>query len=83
VRIYQDNLAVQDILKRGPSAEMRTRHLSIRYHFVRKFIKRDEAIIEYCPTEDIVADLLTKPIGGRQFATLRDKLVCVNESEVL
>jgi hypothetical protein len=78
VRIYQDNLAVQDILKQGPSAEMRTRHLSIRYHFVGKLIKRDGVIIEYCPTEDMVADLLTKPIVGRQCATLLDRLVCVN-----
>jgi hypothetical protein len=78
VRIYQDNLAVQDILKRGPSAEMRTRHLSIRYHFVGNLIKGNKVIIEYCPTEDMVADILTKPLVGKQFAALRNQPVCVN-----
>jgi hypothetical protein len=78
VRIYQDNLAVQDILKRGPSAEMRTRHLSIRYHFVGNLIKRNKVIIEYCPTEDMVANILTKPLVGKQFAALSNRLFCVN-----
>jgi hypothetical protein len=76
--IFQDNLAVQDILKKGPSAELRTRHLSIRYHFVADLIKRGEVAIEYCPTRDMIADILTKPLVGEQFANLRNRLVHVN-----
>jgi hypothetical protein len=76
--IYQDNTSVVDILKRGPSAQLRTRHLGIRHHFVGDLIKRDEVKIEYCRTEDMVADMLTKPLIGQQFRKLRDVLVRVN-----
>jgi hypothetical protein len=76
--IYQDNLAVQDILKKGPSAELRTRHLSIKYHFVADLVKRKEVIIEYCPTDDMIADALTKPLVGERFGKLRGRLVNVN-----
>jgi hypothetical protein len=76
--IYHDNTAVQDILKKGPSAELRTRHLSIRYHFVADLMKRGEVVIQYCPTDDMIADILTKPLVGEQFAKLRDYLVKVN-----
>jgi hypothetical protein len=75
--VFQDNTAVQDILKRGPSAELRTRHLSVRYHFVADLIKRGEIIINYCPTNDMLADMLTKPLVGEQFARLRSYLVSV------
>ena len=66
-----------DILKRGPSAQLRTRHLSIRHHFAGDLMKRGELVIEYCPTEDMVADILTKPLVGQQFRRLRDKMVQV------
>jgi hypothetical protein len=34
-------------------------------------------VIEYCPTEDMVADILTKPLVGQQFRRLREKMVQV------
>jgi hypothetical protein len=76
--IYQDNTAVADILKRGPSAQLKTRHLSIRYFFVADKIKMQEVIVRYCPTGDMIADILTKPLVGEQFAKLRNYVVRVN-----
>ena len=76
--IYQDNTSVGDILKRGPSAQMRTRHLSIRHHFAGDLMKKKELVIEYCPTENMIADLLTKPMVGEPFRRLRDRMVKVN-----
>jgi hypothetical protein len=76
--IYQDNTAVADILKKGPSAQLKTRHLSIRHFFVADKIKLKEVIIKYCPTADMIADMLTKPLVGEQFAKLRNYVVRVN-----
>lgn len=76
--IYQDNTSVADILKRGPCAQLRTRHLSIRHHFAGDLMKKKELVIEYCPTEDMIADILTKPLIGENFRRLRDRMVKVN-----
>ena len=50
-------------LTQNPIAHSRTKHIDIRFHFIRK--AREEGIIDivYCPTSEMVADLLTKPIS--------------------
>jgi hypothetical protein len=71
--VYQDNTSVKDILKRGPCSQLRTRHLSIRYHFVGDLIKRGEVEIADCRSEDMWADGLTKVLVGGVFKRHRDR----------
>ncbi len=75
--IYQDNTSMMDILKRGPGAQLRTRHVSIRYHFLGDLLRRGEVEIVYCKTEDMLADGLTKGLVGETFRRMRDRLVTV------
>ena len=44
--------------------------MKIRYFFVNQFLENGEMKIKYCPTEAMVADILTKPIVGSQFKKL-------------
>ena len=53
----------------------RTRHVKIRYFFVNQFLENGEMKIKYCPTESMVADILTKPIVGSQFKMLARQLL--------
>ena len=41
----------------------RTKHIAIRYHFIRERVKSGEIKLEYVPTNLQVADVLTKPLG--------------------
>jgi hypothetical protein len=77
VKIFQDNTSVAEILKRGPVAQLRTRHLSIRYHFVADLIKRGEVSIIACGTENMLADGLTKPLTGQNFVRIRDAIITI------
>jgi hypothetical protein len=77
-KVYQDNTAVPMILRKGPSADSKVRHLDIRYYAAQDLVKRGEIVIEYCPSEDMIADILTKPLVGDKFLGLRDKLIKVN-----
>ena len=44
----------------------RTKHIDVRWHFI-KFCVDNEAInISYCPTEDMTADILTKPLSTQK-----------------
>ena len=75
--LYQDNTAVVDILKKGPGAQMRTRHISIRFHFLGDLMRRGEIKLMYCKTEDMLADGLTKSLVGEKFRSMRDRMVTV------
>ena len=39
-----------------------TKHIDIRFHFIRYVIEAGKIVIDYCPTEDMVADTLTKAL---------------------
>ena len=58
-------------MARNPIAHSRTKHINIRFHFIRN--TQEEGIINiiFCPTSNMVADLLTKPIPCIQFEKLR------------
>ena len=40
----------------------RTKHIEIQYHFVREKLLDGTITLEYCKTEDNVADLFTKAL---------------------
>jgi hypothetical protein len=40
----------------------RTKHIDVRFHFVRWVIEQGQIRLVYCPTQDMVADILTKAL---------------------
>jgi hypothetical protein len=69
--IYQDNQSTIALAEKGKSTSDRTRHINIRYFFIKDLIDKGEVKIEYKPTDDMIADLLTKPLQGQKFRELR------------
>ena len=49
-----------------------SRHIDIRYFFVKDLVSKGEVKIEYCPTEIMLADFFTKPVQGSLFKFFRD-----------
>lgn len=43
---------------------MRTKHLEARRAIVNEQINEGSVIVEYMNTKDMIADVLTKPLGG-------------------
>ncbi|KAH9150574.1 hypothetical protein LEN26_004051 [Aphanomyces euteiches] len=58
----------------NPVNHSRTKHIDVRYHFVRERIQLEELKLEYVPSRDNVADLFTKPLVAAVFVPLREKL---------
>jgi hypothetical protein len=69
--ICQDNQSTIALAQKGKSTSDRTRHIDIRYFFIKDLIERKEIVVEYLKTEDMIADLLTKPLQGHKFRRLR------------
>lgn len=70
--VYQDNQSAILLEKNGiASSSKRTRHIQIRYYFVADKVKSGDVTLEYCPTEEMVGDFLTKPLQGAAFYKFR------------
>ena len=52
----------------------RTKHIDVKIHFVREALSNGSTELIYCPTEQMVTDLLTKPISHDRFEALRLKV---------
>jgi hypothetical protein len=81
-KIYQDNMSSILLEKNGrASSGKQTRHINIRYFFIADRVKSKEISIEYCPTETMVADYLTKPLFGAKFRWFRNKVLNIQEED--
>jgi Reverse transcriptase (RNA-dependent DNA polymerase) len=74
-KIFQDNQSTIVLANKGFSTSEKTRHIGIRYFFVKDRIDAGEVVVQYLPTEDMVADVMTKPLQGSLFRKLRSLLM--------
>jgi hypothetical protein len=73
--IYQDNMSAIALIKKGRSTSARTRHIAIRYFFIKDREDGREVTVRHIGTDDIAADGLTKPLQGESFRRSRKKLL--------
>ena len=50
----------------------RSKHIDVKLQYVKQYLEKGEVEINYIPTEDNIADLLTNIKRGSQFNKLRD-----------
>lgn len=53
----------------------RTKHIDIKYHFVRDMINSKVIKLQYVPTETMIADMFTKPTASSKFKWCREVIV--------
>lgn len=68
--IMCDNEAA-NILSEDPSFHSRSKHIDIRFHYIREKCKDKSVIMCYIKSEDNVVDILTKALPAPQFLHLR------------
>ena len=59
--LYCDNQSAIALTK-NDQFHAHTKHINICYHFIRYVIQNGSLCLEYCPTEDMTADMLTKAL---------------------
>jgi hypothetical protein len=70
--MYQDNKSTILLQTNGrSSAGKRSRHLDIRYYFLHDLKAKGLVTIEYCPTDDMWGDYMSKPLHGTKFTKFR------------
>ncbi|XP_046844921.1 secreted RxLR effector protein 161-like [Xenia sp. Carnegie-2017] len=71
--VHEDNQGAIEIA-RNPKFHNRTKHIDVAYHFVRERILSKEVKVCYCPSKDMIADIMTKGLSKDQFQKLRNLL---------
>lgn len=70
VVIYVDNKSAIDLAK-NPVFHGRSKHIDIRYHFIRECVERGEIVIKHISTEEQRDDVLTKAMSTVKFEKMR------------
>ena len=66
IPIQEDNMSCITMLQKEPrSFHSKSRHVRVKWAFFRQEHSKKTLRLSYCPTGKMVADLLTKPIGGK------------------
>ena len=74
--IYCDNSSTIKLSK-NPVMHRRSKHIAVRYHFLRDLSKDGDIELKYCSSQEQVADIMTKPLKLDTFVNLRNQLgVC-------
>ena len=59
--LHSDNQSAIALTK-DQQYHVRTKHIDVRFHFIRWVVSEGQLSLIYCPTNDIVADTLTKAL---------------------
>jgi hypothetical protein len=67
-------------LSENPVFHDRSKHIEIRYHSIRDQVQRGAVQLQYIPTDDQVADILTKALPRGKHVFFRDKMGLVRNT---
>ena len=75
--IYEDNLSCIKMIY-GQLRHHTTKHINTRYHFTKDQVQKNNVQIIHCKTEEMIADILTKPLPTDQHIYLAGKLLNIS-----
>ena len=70
VHMLCDNVSTLHVLK-NPVSSQRTKHIDVRYHFIRERVALGYVSMRFCNTEYMLADTFTKPLAQAQHSSCR------------
>ena len=71
--IFCDNTSAINLIK-NPIHQSRTKHIDIKYHFIRDLVQKGEISVNYVCSKKQIPDIFTKVLPLDQFIHLRSKL---------
>lgn len=73
ILVNEDNLSCI-ALTRGDRAERKAKHIDTKFNFVKDMVRDGTLRLQYCSTEHMEADLLTKPLQAVKLRRLREAI---------
>ena len=82
ITLYCDNTSAINISK-NPVMHTKTKHIAIKYHYVRELVQDKEVKMEYVHTKEQIADIFTKDLPKDAHEHLQGKLGVIPLSKVV
>jgi hypothetical protein len=60
-------------LSENPVSHARSKHVETKYHYIRDMVQRKPILVQYLPTDEQIANVLTKPLAKSKFVYFHDK----------
>lgn len=80
ISLWCDNLSTIAIAK-NPSHHGRTKHVDVRFHFIRNLVNEGVILLIHCRTDEKLADMFTKPLPVEKHLMMRKHLgLCTLQS---
>jgi hypothetical protein len=73
--VYQDNQSTIQLMKTGPPSNSKSKHIRIRTFWLKEKIEEGDLKVVFTPTDEMIADGLTKPLQGAQFDKFADQIL--------
>jgi hypothetical protein len=81
ILVFEDNKALIDLIRRGKVSTGVTRHIAAKYYYAKDLIAEGIIVLRHCPTRLMIADILTKHLGGPDFIRMSKRLRNVIEQD--
>ena len=62
-------------LSENPVFHDKSKHIEIKYHYIRDMVQRGAVKLQYVVTEEHIADVLMNPLARMKFEYFRENLV--------
>ena len=74
IKIWEDNQSAMKLTKNHGAAKM-SKHIAVRYHYIRDLQETGTVDVDYIPSEDQLADMLTKNLARVKLEKMRSKVM--------
>lgn len=70
ITMWEDNQSCLKLIESEKQSN-RSKHIDTKFYFIRDYAANQIVSFSYCPTDDMIADLLTKPLPASRLKKLR------------
>lgn len=81
ITLHYDNHSALALVA-NPKFHERTKHIAIDHHYICALVAENVVSLVYCPTQDMITDLLTKYLSSPQEAYLLGQVGLLGGAEV-
>jgi hypothetical protein len=81
--LYEDNHPAIDLLRKPPGADSRTKHMDVRFYYIRQEVNRGAIMVFKIPTEHQAANSLTKPLHRLKHTTFKQLFGIIDCNNVI